>query len=97
MGASVGSEFGARPLVSKKEAEIAQPPALSSASANALTGREQEVLSYLAQGLTNTQIANQLLITRTTVNSYLRTIYSKLGVTSRASAIRYSWDHKLIE
>jgi len=84
-------------LASSGEAKIAQPPAFSSASANALTKREREVLRYLAQGLTNAQIADQLLITRTTVNSYLRTIYSKLGVTSRASAIRYSWDHKLIE
>jgi len=63
---------------------------------NSLTRRELDVLWHLAQGLTNAQIAELLVITPTTVNSYLRTIYSKLGVTSRTAAMRYALDHKLI-
>jgi DNA-binding NarL/FixJ family response regulator len=61
-----------------------------------LTKREYEVLQALAQGLHNAQIAEQLSITRTTVNSYLRSIYSKVGVTSRTGAVRYALDHKMI-
>jgi DNA-binding NarL/FixJ family response regulator len=38
-----------------------------------------------------------LQITRATVSTYLRTIYSKLGVTSRTGAIRQGLDQKLIE
>ncbi|MBA2677069.1 MAG: AAA family ATPase, partial [Ktedonobacteraceae bacterium] len=54
-----------------------------------LTKRELDVLGHLAQGRTNAQIAEQLTISTATVNSYLRTIYGKLGVTSRTGAIRF--------
>jgi predicted ATPase/DNA-binding CsgD family transcriptional regulator len=61
-----------------------------------LTRRELDVLRHLAQGRTNAQIAEQLTISISTVNSYLRTIYSKLGVTSRTGAIRAALDHRLL-
>jgi DNA-binding CsgD family transcriptional regulator len=60
-----------------------------------LTRREFEVLRLLAQGLTNIQIAEKLVISVTTVNSYLSSIYSKLGVSSRLGAMRYAIDHHL--
>ncbi len=60
-----------------------------------LTKREAEVLRLIAQGLTNAQIADQLVISPVTVNSYLRSIYSKLGVSSRTGAMRYAIDHNL--
>jgi DNA-binding NarL/FixJ family response regulator len=60
-----------------------------------LTRREFEVLHLLAQGLTNAQIAEKLVISTTTVNSYLSSIYSKLGVSSRLGAMRYAIDHHL--
>lgn len=72
------------------------PAATQTHPATDLTKRELDVLKHLAQGRTNAQIAEQLTITTTTVNSYLRTIYSKLGVTSRTSAIRAAIDHKLL-
>jgi len=49
----------------------------------------------LAQGLTNAEIADALIISRVTVNSYLRSIYSKLGVSSRIAAMRYALNHDL--
>jgi predicted ATPase/DNA-binding CsgD family transcriptional regulator len=61
-----------------------------------LTPRELEVLRLLAQGLTSLQIAEQLVIGLVTVNSHVRSIYSKLGVTSRSAATRYAMEHKLI-
>jgi predicted ATPase/DNA-binding CsgD family transcriptional regulator len=60
-----------------------------------LTRREFEVLHLLVQGLTNAEIAEQLVISVTTVNSYLSSIYSKLGVSSRLGAMRYAIDHHL--
>jgi predicted ATPase/DNA-binding CsgD family transcriptional regulator len=60
-----------------------------------LTRREFEVLRLLAEGLTNAQIAERLVISPTTVNSYLSSIYSKLGVSSRLGAMRYAIDHHL--
>ena len=66
------------------------------AHSNGLTAREQEVLRLLAQGLTSAQIANRLIIGLVTVNSHVRSIYSKLGVTTRATATRYAIEHKLV-
>ena len=61
-----------------------------------LTAREVEVLHLLAQGLTSAQIADRLVIGQVTVNSHVRSIYSKLGVTSRAAATRYALEHHLL-
>jgi DNA-binding CsgD family transcriptional regulator len=62
-----------------------------------LTPRQVEVLRLLAaQGLTNRQIAEQLGITAQTVHAHLRSMYSKLGVTTRSAATRYAIEHRLI-
>jgi DNA-binding CsgD family transcriptional regulator len=61
-----------------------------------LTAREVEVLRLLAQGLTSAQIAEQLVIGIVTVNSHVRSIYSKLGVSSRSAATRYAMEHHLL-
>jgi ATP/maltotriose-dependent transcriptional regulator MalT len=54
----------------------------------ALTAREIEVLRLLQQDLSNPQIAERLVVSRRTVDAHLRSIYDKLGVKSRAAAIR---------
>ncbi len=73
------------------------PPAKSPSTApSGLTGREVEVLRLLAQGLTDAQIAEQLVISPRTVNTHLRTIYGKIQVTSRSAATRYALDQHLI-
>ena len=61
-----------------------------------LTPREMDVLVLLAQGLTSAQIAEQLIIGVVTVNFHVRSIYSKLGVTSRSAATRYAMEHHLL-
>ena len=61
-----------------------------------LTSREMDVLRLLAQGLTSAQIAEQLVIGVVTVNFHVRSIYSKLGVTSRPAATRYALEHHLV-
>jgi len=60
-----------------------------------LTPREVEVLRLLARGLTNAQIAEELVVSQLTVKAHLRSIYSKLGVTSRSAATRYALEHHL--
>jgi ATP/maltotriose-dependent transcriptional regulator MalT len=72
------------------------PPPVSPASAAGLTPREMDVLRLLTQGLTSAQIAEQLVIGLVTVNSHVRSIYSKLGVTSRSAATRYAIEHHLL-
>ena len=61
-----------------------------------LSAREVEVLRLVAQGLTNTQVAQQLVISPRTVNWHLTTIYSKLGISSRSAATRYALEQHLI-
>lgn len=79
-----------------------RPTAVSSASQTkldaipaGLTPREVEVLRLLAQGLTNAQIAEQLVVSPRTVDAHLTTIYSKIGVKSRSAATRYALEQKL--
>lgn len=52
-----------------------------------LTDREFEILEMMARGLTNTAIANRLVISEKTVRNYVSMIFSKLQVTSRGEAI----------
>lgn len=60
-----------------------------------LTAREAEVLRLVAQGLTDAQVAEQLVISPRTVNTHLTSIYHKLGVESRTAATRYAMEHHL--
>ena len=52
-----------------------------------MTSRESEILSLLAQGLTNKQIADTLYISEGTVKNYISSIYDKTGIHDRAKLI----------
>src|SRR6266702_735004 len=60
-----------------------------------LTAREVDVLRLVAQGLSDAQVAEKLVISPRTVNSHLTSIYNKLGVDSRAAATRFAVEHQL--
>ena len=62
-----------------------------------LTKREQEVLSLVAQGMTNPQIAEQLVISTSTVQFHVHNILGKLGVGTRTEAVAMAIQSKLIE
>ena len=57
-----------------------------------LTAREVEVLRLVGQGLSNADIADQLVLSRRTVHAHLRSIFEKLGVSSRTAAVRKAAD-----
>jgi len=61
-----------------------------------LTVREHEVLEQLAAGLSNRQIARALGISEHTVKFHVSGILGKLGVSSRAAAIRHGMRHGLV-
>ncbi len=73
-----------------------QPSTRPATSPAGLTKREIEVLRLLTIGLTSTQIAEQLVISLPTVNTHVGSIYTKLGVTSRAAATRYAIERHLV-
>ncbi len=54
--------------------------------AGLLTSREQQVLGLLGRGLRNAEVARELGLSTATIGSYVKAIYSKLGISSRAEA-----------
>jgi DNA-binding CsgD family transcriptional regulator len=62
-----------------------------------LTLRETEVLSLLAEGLEQDEIAARLFITRKTVGTHIEHILKKLGVRSRAQAVALAYRSDLVE
>jgi ATP/maltotriose-dependent transcriptional regulator MalT len=73
---------GIAPAHSDKATPVIAPPLIEPLSA-----REIEVLQLVAQGHSNSQIADQLIITVGTVKRHLNNIFGKLGVSSRTQAI----------
>jgi DNA-binding CsgD family transcriptional regulator len=61
-----------------------------------LTRRELQVLRLVAGGETNKAIATQLVLSERTVDRHVSNIFTKLGVSSRAAATAYAYEHQLI-
>lgn len=61
-----------------------------------LTAREVEVLRLVAQGLTDKQVAEQLVVSPRTVTSHLTSIYGKLNVNTRSAATRFAVENGLL-
>jgi DNA-binding NarL/FixJ family response regulator len=61
-----------------------------------LTDRECEVLRLVAAGKTNRQVAADLVISEHTVGRHLQNIFMKLGLSSRAAATAYAYEHDLV-
>ncbi|MGY4644677.1 LuxR C-terminal-related transcriptional regulator [Cellulomonas sp. URHB0016] len=59
-----------------------------------LTSRERIVLAELRQDVTLEEIARQLWVTRNTVKSQVRSIYRKIGVSTRAEAVAWARSHR---
>ncbi len=56
-----------------------------------LTAREREVLALIGAGLSNTAIADRLVVSPTTVKTHINNVFAKIGVTSRTEAARYAF------
>ena len=84
------------PATMSIEPSSAPPAKLLPTYPGGLTAREVEVLRLIAQGLTDAQVADQLVISPHTVNSHLKAIYGKLGVSSRSAATHYAIEHHLM-
>jgi two-component system, NarL family, response regulator LiaR len=61
-----------------------------------LTEREREVLQLMIKGMSNPQIAKQLIVSRSTVKFHVSSILTKLGVSSRTEAVALALQQKLV-
>jgi DNA-binding NarL/FixJ family response regulator len=67
------------------------PPPGSGPLPDGLTAREAEVLTLLAAGLSNAEIARQLFVSNATVKTHINRIFAKTGARDRAQAVRYAY------
>jgi DNA-binding NarL/FixJ family response regulator len=74
--------------------EQAKPPAPVELP-DGLSAREAEVLGLIAAGLSNGEIARELVISEHTVKTHVNHLFSKTGSRDRAQAIRYAHEHHL--
>ena len=58
-----------------------------------LTSREAEVLTLLASGLSNAEIAQRLFLSNATVKTHINRIFAKTGARDRAQAVRFAYQH----
>jgi NarL family two-component system response regulator LiaR len=76
---------------------LVQPTPEESSLGKDLTRREMEVLTLLAKGMSNPEIAERLCVSRSTIKVQVSSILSKLGVSNRTEAISVAIQHQLIK
>jgi DNA-binding NarL/FixJ family response regulator len=93
-GASLLSPSVTRRLVeeyaSRRSAEAVEEPDLP------LTPREREVLLMLARGLSNSEIAAELVVSEATVKTHVTSVLAKLGLRSRVQAVVFAYESGLV-
>ena len=76
--------------------DLAQIEAAPLGEASGLSRRELEVVTLVARGKTNRQIAAELVISEKTVARHMSNIFTKLGLSSRSAATAYAYEHGLV-
>jgi len=75
----------------------ARPRRSAPALPDGLTPREAEVLRLIAEGLSNAEIAQRLVVSEATVKTHINNIFSKAQLRDRAQAVVYAMRHGLAE
>jgi two-component system, NarL family, response regulator LiaR len=94
---AIRSAHAGRPVLSPEAAQVLIHASLQTDQPRYdLTEREREVLGLLVKGLSNNDIADRLVVSRSTVKFHVSSILSKLGVSSRTEAVALALNNKII-
>jgi non-specific serine/threonine protein kinase len=93
-GRSLSAEDAVRFALRAGDPEAAEA---SASARSVLTRREQEVAALVARGMTNRQLADQLLVATRTIETHLEHIFAKLGVQTRAEVAAWATRQGLAE
>ena len=91
-----GARLTSRQAMALADATVDDLAARASASAVGLTARERQVLSLIADGSHDAEVAERLQLSRRTVQAHLRSVYTKLDVTTRTAAVHRATELDLI-
>lgn len=89
----VFEQLGAAPDLARVDSLVRRAP---SGEPHGLTPRELQVLRLVTAGRTNKAIAAELVLSERTVDRHVSNIFTKLGVSSRAAATAYAYEHRLV-
>jgi DNA-binding NarL/FixJ family response regulator len=88
--------YAASDPAAARPGRAARRPGAAGESPAGLTAREIDVLRLVAVGLSDAEVAEQLVVSVRTVNAHLRSVYRKVGVRSRAAAGRFAEENDLL-
>lgn len=100
LAGAIRSAYAGRPTLAPEAAQVlisATQSAPRSSIGSDLTEREREVLRLMVEGLTNNQIAERLVVSRSTVKFHVSSILSKMGVASRTEAVATALQNHLMD
>lgn len=93
---AIGTVLNGKMYLSVSMEHVLRPLSVTPDNLPALTKREKEILTHIAEGFTNNQIAEKLFISPLTVDSHRKNLLTKLNVNNTASLIRLAMEHRLI-
>ena len=97
LGDAIRAAVAGRPTLAPEATQaLVRQAATPAAPEEPLTDREKEVLALLVKGFSNSEIAQQLVLSRSTVNFHVSNVLAKLDVTSRTAAVSVALRRRLL-